>query len=282
MHGNGDMMFDLGAADLARLVAVLMAAGLATGFLSGLLGVGGGGLLVPVLYELFSAGGVDPAVRMHMALGTSMAVIVATSLTSFADHRERGAVDMDALRRLGPWIAAGVVLGSLLVGIADATGLKFVWIVFGSALCLKMALGRDEWRLGADLPKSPLFNIVPLIIGAVSTLMSIGGGAFMVTLLTLYGRSILTAVATSSGFGPLIAIPGVIGYVWAGWDVALRPPFSLGYVNILAAALIVPTCFLAVPWGVRAAHGISKRRLELAFAAFLAVVVTRFALSLGS
>lgn len=242
--------------------------------------MGGGGILVPVLYELFSLVGVEDAVRMHLALGTSMAVIVATSLTSVAGHGRRGAVDMDALRRMGPWVVTGVVLGALLVERSNATALKLVWIVFGSAISLKMALGRDDWRLGADLPKSPLFNIVPLAIGAASTLMSIGGGAFMVTLLTAYGRPLITAVATSSGFGPLIAIPGVIGFMWAGWDVAARPPYSLGYVNLPAALLIIPTCFLAVPWGVRAAHGLPKRALELAFAAFLAVVVARFAVSL--
>lgn len=275
------MTMDLSPAAIALLGATLFASGLVTGFLSGLLGVGGGGVLVPVLYELFTALEVDPSVRMHLALGTSMAVIVPTSLKSFAGHRARGAVDMDALRRLGPWIVAGVGIGALLAGLANATALKLVWIVFGSALALKMALGRENWRLGADLPKTPLFNLAPLAIGAVSTLMSIGGGAFIVTLLSLYGRSILTAVATSSGFGPLISIPGVIGYVWAGWDVAARPPFALGYVDLLAAAVLVPACFIAVPWGVRAAHGLPKRQLELAFAAFLAIVAARFALSLG-
>lgn len=275
------MTGELSSADLAWIICALLGAGLLTGFLSGLLGVGGGGILVPVLYELFTALGVDPAVRMHLALGTSMAVIVPTSLKSFAGHRARGAVDMAALYRLGPWIVLGVVIGALLAGFADATALKLVWIVFGSALALKMALGREDWRLGADLPRTPLFSAVPLIIGAVSTLMSIGGGAFMVTLLSLYGRSILTAVATSSGFGPLISIPGVIGYVWAGWNVPARPPFSFGYVDLLAVALLIPACFIAVPYGVRAAHGLPKRQLELAFAAFLTVVVTRFALSLG-
>lgn len=275
------MTGEFSAGELATIAAALLLAGLVTGFMSGLLGVGGGGILVPVLFELFTALRVDPAVRMHLALGTSMAVIVPTSLASFAGHRARGAVDMVALRRLGPWIVAGVVAGALLAGLADATALKLVWIAFGSVLALKMALGRDDWRFGAELPKTPLFNAVPFAIGAVSTLMSIGGGAFMVTLLSLYGRPILTAVATSSGFGPLISIPGVLGYVWAGWEAPARPPFALGYVDLFAAALLIPACFLAVPWGVRAAHGLPKRRLELAFAAFLAVVVARFAVSLG-
>lgn len=266
-------------ATLMLLAAGLAAAGLVTGFLSGLLGVGGGGILVPVLYEVFSALGVDPAVRMHMTLGTSFAVIVATSITSFAGHRRRGAVDMPALRRLGPWVVAGVVAGIFLVERATGTALKLVWIALGTLMCLKMVFGRDDWRLGDNLPRTPAFNLVPMLIGCASTLMSIGGGAFMVTLLTLHGRPIIRAVATSSGFGPLIAIPGVIGYIWAGWGIPGRPTFALGYVSVLAAALIIPSCFAAVPWGVATAHGISRRTLERAFAAFLALVVLRFAVS---
>ena len=113
------------------------------------------------------------------------------------------------------------------------------------------------------------------VIGLISTLMSIGGGMFIVTMLTLLGRPIHSAVATSSGFGPLIAIPGTLGYIWAGWGHENLPPLSLGYVNVLAAALIVPLSVFAAPYGARFAHGLSRRKLELAFAAFLAVVSLR-------
>lgn len=265
---------------LALMVAALAAAGLLTGFLSGLLGVGGGGILVPVLYEAFSWLGVDPSVRMHLTLGTSLAVIVPTSLRSFAAHSARGAVDAPALWRLGPWMVAGVGVGILALAVSNSTALKLIWVVCGTGLCLKMALGRDDWRLAPELPKAPWSELLTVAIGAISTLMSIGGGAFMVTLLSLYGRPLLRAIATSSGFGPLIAIPGVLGYVWAGWDVPLRPDFCIGYVHLVAALVLIPACLVAVTWGVRLAHGLPKRRLEIAFAVFLALVVARFALSL--
>ncbi len=266
--------------NLAMLAAALLVAGLFTGFLSGLLGIGGGGVLVPVLYETFGAIGVEPGIRMHMSLATSLAVIAVTSWSSFRAHRTRGSVDVDILRRLGPWVFAGVVLGILVASRSSSDGLKWMWIVFGSLMALKMALGRDDWRLGSELPKALAVDLFALAVGFVSVLMSIGGGAYMVTLMTLYGRPLLQAVGTSSGFGPLIAIPGTLGFAWVGWGVDGLPPLSLGYVSLIGAAAIIPTGILAAPWGVRLAHGIPKRRLELAFATFLALVVTRFAFSL--
>lgn len=274
------MDIEITVASFGVLALALLVAGLSVGFLSGLLGVGGGGVLVPVLYETFSALEVDPEIRMHMALGTSLAVIVPTSLRSFAAHWAKGAVDKQALRRIGPWIVVGVGLGVLFADRASGTALKWVWVVFGSLIAAKMAFGREDWRLGDDLPKPPRLELYSVAVGLVSVLMSIGGAAFIVSMLTLYGRSILQAVATSSGVGPLIAIPGVVGLAWAGWGHAGLPPLSLGYVNVLGAALIIPASVLAAPWGVRLAHGISRRKLELAFAAFLAVVVLRFLVSL--
>ena len=262
--------------EVSGLAAALAGAGLVTGFLAGLLGVGGGAILMPVLYELFRFVGVDEAVRMHMALGTSLAVIVPTALRSFSGHYAKAAVDMAVWRRLAPWVAGGVVLGVVTAKYASSAALKWVWVGAGSLIALKMALGRDSWRLGDRLPASRVIEGVAVLIGFVSALMSIGGGMFIVALLTLYGTPILQAVATSSGFGPIISIPGALGFMWAGWDASGRPPFSFGYVNLLAAALIIPTSMLAVPFGVRAAHTIPKRNLEIAFAVFLTCVVARF------
>lgn len=270
------MSESLAASELVTLVLALAAAGLVTGFLAGLLGVGGGAVLVPVLYEVFSILGVDEAVRMHMVLGTSMAVIVPTSLRSARGHWQRGALDIGIVKRIGPWVAAGVVLGVIAAGQASTTALKWVWIVAGSIMSAKMILGRDSWRLGTGLPNSFGIELTGLGIGVVSALMSIGGGMFVVSLLSLYAVPIHQAVATSSGFGPIIAIPGTLGYVWAGWGVEGRPPYSLGYVNLLGAAVVVPASLVAVPYGVRVAHAIPKRRLELAFGIFLACVVLRF------
>jgi len=269
---------DLGvsAGELALLVAALVAAGLVAGFLAGLLGIGGGGVLVPVLYEVYGVLGVDSAVRMHMALGTTIAIILPTALKSFAGHRAKGAVDIDLLKRVAPFVVAGVVAGVLIAKVASGASLKWVWAIAAGFVALKMALGREDWRLGDHLPPRPWPEIAATAIGLLSTLMSIGGATFTVPLLTLYGFAILPAVATASGVGPMIALPGVIGYAWAGWGAEDLPPFSLGYVNVLGLAIIAPVSVFAAPFGVRLAHDIPRRKLELAFAAFLACVSARF------
>jgi uncharacterized membrane protein YfcA len=272
---------DLGlpSGELAWLVLALLAGGLATGFLAGLLGVGGGGILVPVLYETFTFLGVPDHIRMHLVLGTSFAVIVPTAIQSFRSHLARGSVDVPVLKRLAPFVVAGVIAGIALVSSVSGAALKWVWIVCGGLLAVKMALGREDWRIADDLPDNVPVRIAAFAIGLVSTLMSIGGGMFLVSMFTLCGWPILKAVATSSGFGPLIAIPGLIGYIWAGWGAADLPPLSLGFASLLGAAVIIPMSVLAAPYGVRAAHGLPRRKLELAFAAFLAVVATRLLIS---
>lgn len=266
----------LDASGLALLVAALLVAGIVVGLLSGLLGIGGGGILVPVLYETFTALDVDPAIRMHMALGTTLAIIVPTSLRSFAAHRAKGSADMALVKRMAPWVVAGVVLGSVVAGAVSGTALKWVWVAFGTTMAAKMWFGRDEWRLADDIPRSYGVEAYAVFVGFVSVLISIGGAALVVAFMTLYGRNVLQAVGTSSGFGPLIAIPGVIGYAVTGFGVDTGLPLSLGYVSVLAAAIVIPASVLAAPLGVRLAHGISKRRLEQAFALFLVVVVARF------
>jgi uncharacterized protein len=273
---------DLGipAGELALLLGALLAAGLATGLLAGLLGIGGGGILVPVLYELFGSQGVDEAIRMHLAVGTSLAVIIPTSLRSFAAHRARGAVDMEILKSMAVPVIAGVCLGALLARYADDAVLKAIWVVAATLMATRLYLGGRGWQLGDAIPGNPFRALYGGFVGLISTLMSIGGGAFVTTMMVLYGRSIHNAVATSSGFGPLIAIPGTLGFIWAGWHASGLPPGSLGYVSLLGALLIVPTSVLAAPLGVRLAHGISRRKLELAFATFLMLVSLRFLLSL--
>jgi uncharacterized membrane protein YfcA len=272
----------LGVSDgeLVALVAALLAAGLVAGFLAGLLGIGGGGVLVPVLYEIFRVLDVDASVRMHLALGTTLAVILPTALKSFAGHRAKGAVDIELLRRVAPFVVAGVVIGVLIAKVSSGATLKWVWAVAAGLVAIKMALGREDWRLGDHLPPSPWPEIAATAVGLLSTLMSIGGATFVVPLLTLYGFAILPAVATASGVGPIIALPGVIGYAWAGWGADHLPPLSLGYVNLLGVVIIAPLSVFAAPYGVRLAHNIPRRKLELAFAAFLGFVSLRFLIDL--
>jgi len=274
------MEIGLSAGGLAALIAGLLVAGLVAGFLAGLLGIGGGGIIVPVLYEALRALDVDPAIRMHLVLGTCLAIIVPTSLKSFAGHRALGTVDIPLLKRVAPYVVGGVVLGAMTAKVASGEALKWVWVIAATTVAIKMALGREDWRISDHLPPSPWPQIGGLLVGFISTLMSIGGATFVVPLLTLFGKPILQAVSTAAGVGPLIAIPGVIGYMWAGWDAPGLPPFSIGYVNLLAAVIVAPLSVLAAPLGVRIAHRIPRRTLELAFAAFLATISTRFLIDL--
>jgi len=266
----------LSLADLLLLALALALAGLVTGFLAGLFGIGGGGMLTPVLYEVFGSLGIDESVRMHLAVGTSLVVMVPTTIRSFTAHRARGATDMDFVRRFRVPIFAGVVLGVLVAGYASAPVLKLIWIVSGTLLAARLYIGRDDWRLGTDIPKSRWVDAYLAAVGFLSTLMSTGGGALISMLMTLYGRPVLQALSTSSGAGPLIAIPGALGFIWAGWGAANLPPGSLGYVSLLGALIIIPAGVFGAPFGVRLAHGLPRRQLELAFATFLMLIAMRF------
>jgi uncharacterized membrane protein YfcA len=270
------MDFGVPIGELAALLAMMLAGGLVMGLLAGLLGIGGGGIMVPILYELFSAIGVDEAVLMHLCIGTSLAVIMPTSLRSFFSHKAKGAADMDLIRSMALPVVAGVVIGTLVARYSNNTILTAIWAGAATMMSLKMFFGRESWKLGDEIPGNPWRGLYGLFIGAISALMSIGGGAFVTMMMTFYGRPIHQAVGTSSGFGPMIAIPGTLGFIWAGWGVAGVPPGSLGYVSVLSAAVIVPVSVLAAPLGVRMAHGISRRKLELSFATFLALVAARF------
>ncbi len=261
---------------LVLLALALAASGFEKGFLDGLFGNGGGAVLVPALYEALRAIGIDNTIIMHLCLGTSLAVMIPTTITSFRSHRERGLVDEAFLRRVAPWVVLGVVIGALIARVAPSRLLQWIWALCGASLALKMALSRDEWQIAKDVPRSWVTEAVALMIGLVSTMMSIGGASIMVAFLTLYGRPLLPSVSTSSGLGPLIAVPGAIGFIWAGWGAPGLPPFSLGYVSLIGAALIVPVSVYAAPIGVRLAHGLPKRKLEVAFAVFLGLMSLRF------
>lgn len=266
--------------DVLTLFSALAGAGIVAGFLSGLFGIGGGSILVPALYMAFGAAGVPEDVRMQVTLGTSFAVIAPTGLRSYLAQKSRGLVDAAALQRLAPFVFAGVVVGVVIAGVASSAALRWVWVIAAAAMAVKLALGRDDWRLGDTLPASWGIEAVAFIIGVLSALMSIGGGLFMVSFLMLYGYAVLPAVATSSGFGPLIAVTGLIGFAITGWGAPGLPLGSAGYVNLIAALVMLPTSLAMAPVGVRVGHGVRKRTLELAFAVFLALVALKFLLSL--
>lgn len=257
------------------LALTLLASGAAVGLIAGLLGVGGGIVAVPVLFYVFGAFGVPDEVRMHLAVGTSLATIVPTSIRSWRSHDRRGAVDGPILRHWGAGIVAGVVLGSLLVSIISGASLTLIFASMALIVAANLAFGREEWRLGARLPGRAARILIATIIGALSTLMGIGGGTFSVTIMTLYGVPIHRAVGTSAALGLVISLPATAGLMLAGLGEAGLPPFSVGYVNLLGFALIVPASVLAAPLGVALAHRFSRRTLTRVFALFLALTSAR-------
>lgn len=266
--------------ELIELAIALLLSGAVSGVLAGLFGIGGGAVMVPVLYEGLAFLGVDEAVRMHIAVGTSLAIIVPTSLRSFFAHKRRGAVDMALFRSFAIPVPVGVVVASIVAAVISGAALRGIFAGIALIVALKLIFARESWRLGEDIPGNPSRSIVGGLIGFFSTLMGIGGGIITNAYMTLYGRPIHQAVATSSGVGVLISIPGVIGYMWAGWGDTLLPPFSLGFVNLVGVLLVIPASVLMAPVGVRLAHALSQRHLELGFGLFLVLVAVRFVLSL--
>ncbi|WP_127523427.1 sulfite exporter TauE/SafE family protein [Mesorhizobium sp. Z1-4] len=274
------MLGDLPIQELAVFALALAGAGVLSGLLAGILGIGGGAVLVPVFYQVFGLLGVDEAVRMHLSVGSSLAIIVPTSLRSFSGHYARGAVDMALLRSYVLAVPAGVVLASLTAAYISSEGLRIIFAVVVLIIGLRMLFDREHWRLGTQVPGNPARSIVGMMMGFLSTLMGIGGGVMNNTFMSLYGRPIHESVATSSGVGVLIAIPGTIGYIWAGWGNPLLPAASTGFINWIAVALVIPITIAVAPYGVRIAHALKKRQLELAFGIFCMIVSARFFASL--
>ena len=259
------------------LLVALPLVGAAAGLIAGLLGVGGGIVVVPVLYHVFTGLGLAEDVRMHVAVGTSLATIIATSASSWRAHWRKGAVDVALLRSWGPFILLGVVLGSGLAGLVRGPALTAIFAVVALLVSLHMAFGRPHWRLGQDLPRGMGKAALGAFIGGVSTMMGIGGGSLAVPALTLFGFPIHRAVGTASAIGLIIGVPGTLGFILGGWSAPDLPPFSLGYVNLLGVAAILPTSMATAPWGARLAHGLDTAALRRAFAVFLALTALRMA-----
>ena len=281
-------MAGLDPKELIELALLLIAVGALSGFLAGVFGIGGGAVLVPVFYECFRLAGVPLEVRMPLCIGTSLAIIIPTSISSFRAHYARGAVDMEILRRWWLVVVVGVATGSVIARYAPERLFKFVFVIVAWSAAARLLLARDGWKFGDKMPTGPLVRVYGFFIGLLSTLMGVGGGLFANLLMTFYGRPIHQAVATSSALAVLISIPGAIGYVYAGWPAAarfpdvtaLQMPFAFGYVSLIGAVLAMPTSLLTAPLGVRAAHAMSKRALETAFGIYMFIVGGRFAISL--
>ncbi len=271
--------FDLG--QLAFLAAVLLGAGVISGLLAGLFGVGGGAVMVPVLFQLFGVIGVADDLKMQLAVGTSLAVIIPTSIRSFMAHRARGAVDEELLKAWAIPTIVGVLLGSWIASFAPPSVFKLVFVFVAWATAIKLGFGKESWAIAERVPGEPWRAVIGGVTGLLSALMGIGGGSIVNLVLSFCKVPIHRSVATASGIGVLISIPGAVGYVLAGWSkMGALPPLSLGFVSVIGAALVMPTSVWVAPIGARLAHRLPKRTLEIAFAIFLALMGLRFVVSL--
>jgi uncharacterized membrane protein YfcA len=258
-----------------------VAGGVLAGFLSGLFGIGGGAIIVPVLYEVFRIIGVPDDIRMQLCIGTSLAIIVPTTTRAYFAHRARGAFMPDVLRIWMVPMVAGVGIGSMLAAYAPQAVFKIVFVILAAIIAARLLLGGDKWRLGTDLPGRVGMTAYGLGIGLAGSLMGVSGGSMSTMVLTLYGRPIHAAVGTAAGLGVPLTIAGTIGYVLAGLPYqALTPPLSLGFVSLIGVALMAPVSSLVAIFGVKTAHALPKRKLEIAFGLFLLAVSVRFVVSL--
>ncbi|MFN5040767.1 MAG: sulfite exporter TauE/SafE family protein [Bradyrhizobium sp.] len=282
------MMAGLDPRELLELALLLIAVGALSGFLAGLFGIGGGAILVPVFYECFRLAGVPLEVRMPLCIGTSLAIIIPTSLSSFRAHYRRGAVDMEILKRWWLPIMIGVAAGSVTARFAPERLFKIVFVMVAWSAAARLLLARETWKFGDDVPKGFLMRVYGFFVGLLSTLMGIGGGPAGIDVTERAGdrdqhrergrcRDRLVdrpAIERHQQIGEQAAaarFPDV---------AALQLPFALGYVSLIGALLVMPTTLVTAPLGVKVAHALSKRALEVAFGAYLFIVGGRFVISL--
>ena len=257
---------------LLMMLGLLMVIGALAGVLAGLLGVGGGIVLVPAYFYAFQTLDYDGPQLMQMCLATSLATIIVTSLRSVMSHNKKGAVDWEILRGWGPGIVIGAILGMLVAASLRSTTLQGIFGVLALVIGLYMGFGRAEWRLGQAMPKGLGRVILSPAMGFLSVLMGIGGGSFGVPLMSLFNTPIHRAVATAAGFGVIIAVPSVIGFLFLPIDAAHRPPLTIGAVNLVAFAVTIAMTLITTPWGVKLAHAMDPKPLKRVFALFLTLV----------
>jgi len=275
------MVFGVGLHEILWLAIATLLGGAISGLLAGMLGVGGGSLLVPVLYEAFRLADVPEDVRMQLCLGTSIAIVVPTTIRSYLTHRAKGFVIPGVIRQ---WIIPGVIgvtCSAAIAAFAPAAVLTVAFIVIASLIAVKLLFVRDRWNLGSELPGPLAMALYGFGIGFGGSLMGVSGGGLSTIVLTLYRRPIHNAVATSSGIAVPICIAGAVGFMVAGLPrEAQLPPLSLGFVSLIGVAVVAPVASFMAPYGAHLAHRLSRRTLEIAFGCFLQLVALRFLVGL--
>ena len=261
--------------DFLILAAAMLATGCVAGVMAGLFGIGGGIVIVPVLELTLGFLGVDPAIRMHVAVATSLATIIPTSLSSARAHHKRNSVDFDIVKRWAIFVLLGALAGAWIAAQVHSRVLAIVFATLALLIAIKMLLMPNSRNLTEDVPRGPLVPIIPTAIGCLSSMMGIGGGTFSVMTLTLFNQPIHRAIGTAALFGLIISLPGTLGFIVTGWTDARVPPGSLGYVSLIGFALIAPATVLTAPIGARIAHSFSEKKLSMLFGAFLVIAAAR-------
>jgi uncharacterized membrane protein YfcA len=267
--------------ELAWLALWIAGAGIIVGILAGLFGIGGGAIIVPVLYEVFRVLDVPEDVRIQMCIGTSLAIIVPTTVRSYIGHKRKGSAIPAVVRIWALPAIVGVAIGSVAATFAPPPVFKIAFLLFAAFVATRMLFGGERWKLGDELPGRGMLAFYGLITGLFSSLVGVSGGAISNAVLTLYGRPMHQAVGTSAGVGVPITIAGTFGYMLAGWPhMAQLPPMSIGFVSLIGFVLMAPVSSYTTIYGVRLAHWLPRRKLEVAFGLFLVVVALRFAFSM--
>ena len=257
------------------LTLTMLLTGCIAGVLAGLFGIGGGIVIVPVLEAALGILGVDAAIRMHVAVATSLATIIPTSISSARAHHQRKSVDVEIVKRWAIFVLAGALLGAWIASQVHSRVLAMVFATLALLVAVKLVFLPETRNLTNEVPRGALVPVIPTSIGFFSSMMGIGGGTFSVMTLTLFNEPIHRAVGTAALFGLVISLPATVGFIVTGWGDARLPPGSLGYVSLVGFALIAPATVLAAPLGAKIAHRLTQKRLSMLFGAFLVIASVR-------
>lgn len=255
-------------------IIILLGMGALGGTLAGLFGVGGGVIAVPVFILFFESQKVSPDVLVHVAVATSLATVIITSLSSIRAHHQYGAIHWRIFRQITPGIVVGALLGALIARLTEGEILRYIFGVFLMLVAIQMIVGTTA-KPHRQLPGQLGLFLSGSVIGSLSSLMGVGGGVMSVPFLSWCNIAIHNAVATASAIGFPLALAGVVGFIVVGWNVDLRPEYSLGYVNIPAFISFTVTSVLFAPLGAKFAHALPAVKLKSLFGVFLILLSVR-------
>jgi len=249
----------------------LLITGVIGGLIAGLFGVGGGIVIVPILFWIFTSLNFPNEILMHMAIGSSLATIIPTSISSARAHYHRGSIETDIIKKWAPGIFLGAIIGGLSGKYFSVNELKYLFASIAFLVALNMFF-KEPLRLGNNFPKSRLLNIImSSLIGLVSSLMGVGAGTLGVPALVALSVPIHKAIGTAAALGLFIAVPATLGLAFSGFNIPNRPPMSIGYVNLIAFFIMFPLTVFFAPVGVKLAHRINQKGIKEYFGVFLII-----------